>query len=55
MADYKVPCDGYASDLGCDKMCEPAEWKGRWGGKNLCAQCQKRFEADNKNWAWLTR
>lgn len=50
-----VPCDGWAADLGCDKVCRPADWPGRYGGRNLCEQCAERLHADNRRWTWLTR
>ena len=50
-----VKCDGWASDLGCDKVCIPTEWTGKYGGRQLCPKCAQRLKDDNRSWAWLTR
>jgi hypothetical protein len=50
-----VKCDGWAADLGCDRICAPTNWTGQYGGRQLCAQCARRLADDNWRWAWITR
>ncbi len=45
----EVTCDGWCSDLGCDKVTI-----GAFSGKNLCAQCSERFIEDGRASSWVT-
>lgn len=46
------PCDGWAADLGCDKVAVPIP--GRESGwRKYCAKCRARVEADEQAWQRL--
>jgi hypothetical protein len=50
-----VKCDGWGADLGCDGTCVKTKDVWRYGGRQLCGQCAKRLEDDNRHWAYITR